>query len=649
VSLYKDFKRNPVFSHDYVIIQSVLEENVNLAIECSRALKEMRDGLERDLRGRSWTGGVYRDEQCAECKVFCYLGALKCPKHKVLCFQHECGCKDSSVELNWELKRLEEMQIRIDSLANSVCGWIKEYNRNCEFAVQTMAIVIDKASRIGYTGPEVAALEKKLVKCLDWEKSVKVLFEATEKKYLSDFDYLIEIGMALDFSSPYMEELSAISQSATGYNDSVLKQIPACNMDQKKLDMLLKAVSEYHVALPCLGKVNYALEKSKFEQTYHHVEDFENYPWEKVEELYQTAIDFNLDILSSRLSVSILRGQSLARRIEAYVSSEQVVDFSILDNLFKERIGVPIPSTAHALFDWLLGAKKWCFRAQKVLTPVNQEDRRTQEFEADVLAKEYSEYFSKLYLREALILHEELQKTELWKESISLLLVGQKTISFPECIKYLKNTIMRASNNDPGENPCICKSKMGYVMVQCIDCQHYYHRHCLRIPKDFDPERFQCPVCDINVGYNPFQKPSFQSFSALVSDSTHLTIFPEFGEEFQSLVFLLDKFLMGIDDAIDVCTNIWDARDLLRRLYGLFVITNQTVRLEVSLYLPKCTICDGKDHPESMLKCIKCPRFVHTHCANNTVYFPSHFQCTLCERKRCISGTSSLNIVPKYK
>ena len=539
------------------------------------------------------------------------------------------------------------MQARIDAVADKVSHWLKQYEELDQPSLNTMASIVKSAAEIWFTGPEVASLQRKYEECLEWDINGMALSKFNQKLALEDLDAFINKGVSMGFYSVQTEKLLHRSQAASLYNDNVLKSISSCNLNAKQLRLLLSQVSSYEIILPCLDKITFALSKSKFMESYNNVDDYSNYHWSKVEEIYQSALDYNLEVLASRLSVCILRGQSLTRRIETYVSSEQVVDFEVLDTFLEEKVGVPLPNNAHALLDWLIGARNWCERAHQIMNPTTHDDRRNQAENVEILSKEHANFYSKLHLREADILFEEMRKTERWNQSLSLLLVGQKTVSFLECIKYLKETLSFASTSS-GDKACICRSNLGYVMIQCIDCQFYYHRHCLQIPKGFDPNHFQCPVCDISLGYNPFQKPSFQSFSALVSESNRLTIFPRYGEEFQNLLVMLDKFLSDVDDAIDTCSNIWDARDLLRRLYGLFVVTNQTVRLEVSLYIRKCQSCDGKDDPASMLKCVKCNRYVHMHCVDNSTASLAPFHCSRCDKKRVIGGPP-LNIVLKRR
>ena len=214
VHKYQSFKRQPVFSHDELLV-TIAQHNQQLttAVWLQHAYGDM---VERELSQRENVRnmivdalGVAQDTdvsvadehdrpeaeyQCAHCKMFCYLSQITAPDSGVSCLSH--GREVCGSPARWTLRlRLSDSYLnsaasRLQERAAIPGGWQqrvrKLLSQNPKPPLRTLRSLVQEGERISFPLPELEQLRDFVQRAEPWVERAQVFHTRRQSKKRSN-------------------------------------------------------------------------------------------------------------------------------------------------------------------------------------------------------------------------------------------------------------------------------------------------------------------------------------------------------------------------------------------------------------------------------------------------------------------------------
>ncbi|KAI0287615.1 PLU-1-like protein-domain-containing protein [Russula brevipes] len=188
VERYREHRKQPVFSHDELIITITQQsQSIATAIWLSDSLKEMTDREMSDrLRARALKLGEILEEedrsedqyQCITCKAFCYLSQVTCHcTNKVACVDHadslcKCAMEQRTLRKRFSDEDLLETQIRVAERASVPSAWQAKLNKalaeSARPPLRVLRAILAEGDRINHPLAELANIRRCVNRANDW-------------------------------------------------------------------------------------------------------------------------------------------------------------------------------------------------------------------------------------------------------------------------------------------------------------------------------------------------------------------------------------------------------------------------------------------------------------------------------------------------
>ncbi|KAF9334904.1 hypothetical protein BG006_001254 [Podila minutissima] len=243
VKRYKEHKKQPVFSHDELIITTALDDT---SIATAQWLHEELDNLlDRELSCRRSVQKQYpqisvatvesdrpeEEVQCQYCNAYIYLSQIVCKcSSKVVCHEHfdelcDCEIKDKTLRLRYSDDCLKDLANRVSDTAAIPGTWTNKFRRIMMEtrvpSLKTLRSLLSEADKIPFIFREAAHLREFVAKANDWvEAATKLMIrkhhqgrrvlertQGSTGKRLEDLQGMLDQAERLRFDCPEIKQL----------------------------------------------------------------------------------------------------------------------------------------------------------------------------------------------------------------------------------------------------------------------------------------------------------------------------------------------------------------------------------------------------------------------------------------------------------
>ncbi|KAJ3042941.1 hypothetical protein HDV00_006248 [Rhizophlyctis rosea] len=217
---YHEFHKQPVFSHDELVISTCKKEgNIRSALWLKRELDALR---ERESTARQLIRDTYpniqeivddseiakeEEDQCLVCHQYCYASSMvcgECSPGKVSCLSLDhvrelCKCPASRslrLRMRFTEKALDEVALRVSQVANKPTDWKEKHDKlmleHRRPPLKELQRLLSQSEKIPYVIEEAVALRTFIDRALEWvEQANKILHKrkrsTAHRKSLPDF------------------------------------------------------------------------------------------------------------------------------------------------------------------------------------------------------------------------------------------------------------------------------------------------------------------------------------------------------------------------------------------------------------------------------------------------------------------------------
>ncbi|KFH67183.1 hypothetical protein MVEG_07706 [Podila verticillata NRRL 6337] len=243
VKRYKEHKKQPVFSHDELIITTALDDT---SIATAQWLQgELDNLLERELSCRQSVQKQYpeiavvteetdrpeEEVQCHHCNAYIYLSQVVCKcSSRVVCYEHvdelcSCEIKDKTLRLRYSDDYLKDLAKKVSETASIPGTWTDKFRKiMMETRVPSLKMLrslLSEADKIPFMFREAAHLREFVAKANDWvEAATKLMIrkhhqgrrvlertQGSAGKRLEDLQGMLDQAERLRFDCPEIKQL----------------------------------------------------------------------------------------------------------------------------------------------------------------------------------------------------------------------------------------------------------------------------------------------------------------------------------------------------------------------------------------------------------------------------------------------------------
>lgn len=231
VALYRQFCKQPIFSHDQLLIMTAKEYNgsfILLILESLQKLIENETKLRKIVINLSDIDVMYGnscqfdEEQCAICKTFCYLSSLTDTDNKIYCLEHaNQSLTPRKVLLRYSLEELHTLSKNVMSRAYVPIQW----GHTLDVLIQNKPSLIELSNHLEkakFYHPKKAYLQEIIAKCNFFTSQANDLATGKFHHTVSDVKQLIQnIESFLDFTAPELNSLKDHLQVGINLNKNL--------------------------------------------------------------------------------------------------------------------------------------------------------------------------------------------------------------------------------------------------------------------------------------------------------------------------------------------------------------------------------------------------------------------------------------------
>ncbi|WFC98374.1 hypothetical protein MYAM1_001101 [Malassezia yamatoensis] len=200
---YQSFARQPVFSHDELLITIALHnQQLSTAVWLQNAYREM---VEREIEARNTVRAMDIAEECAEydrreqeyqcqhCKTLCYLSQVVSRETEaVACPMHVCEVHKDSDEAHWVLRLrypdayLETQAAKLTERAAIPYTWqerIRKFlSQHPRPPLRTLQSLVQEGEKIAFPLPELSQLQPFVRRATEWVQRVELFLTRRQKR-----------------------------------------------------------------------------------------------------------------------------------------------------------------------------------------------------------------------------------------------------------------------------------------------------------------------------------------------------------------------------------------------------------------------------------------------------------------------------------
>jgi JmjC domain, hydroxylase/PLU-1-like protein/C5HC2 zinc finger len=271
VQLYKEFAKNPVFSHDQLVISisrsEIAVENVMLVLEAIKDVVAREIGLRKavaealpDCEIIIQEPSPFDGEQCKDCQSYCFISCVMDNESQPYCLEHAYKISPKhTLLIRYSAEDLESIVKNVERQTEVPEKWCEEMNSLLLTSRPDLRTLIQHLKNANFYHPERVKLESVISRC----KMVSGKAHALVSGYgnylhtIEDINnVLLESRAPFNFTSPEIEQLSVHFEAAKKLLTNIDRAIeigsPTAKIKhfmQQAADMRLKLRNEESVRL----------------------------------------------------------------------------------------------------------------------------------------------------------------------------------------------------------------------------------------------------------------------------------------------------------------------------------------------------------------------------------------------------------------
>jgi histone demethylase JARID1 len=538
VALYRGFGKATVFSHEQLMLR--MATMPDLSIEDARGMrKELQRTKkeEEELRAAVRVQGISRskkiatdlnsqcDDNCLICRTAVYLSYIKCTcasaGDRVACLRHAselCDCVPSKKTLysRFEIGDLEEMCVTVAKRGDVETGWkhrmqallseranlaqledllseAEYFEVDCD-EVDQLAEIIDRAKLTGTQVvnfiPRHHSTRKAVARSDKYQVTIEKLCDLREQ--------LMELPVTM-VELELLEPVLALAFEWQARADAVLAS--GYNILPKIIHELLNDREAISIDMPQISLLQESLESRTWEQDALRLL---NNPKSKLstllDQLAKSNSRCNPEVVMKLKELTETGKRWLEKRTQLLEGGDEdatAVSIDALKGLLSEatELRLEMPEIKQSL-NMLNTAIAWKQKAEHALSkPIVLEELRAllkSGLELDVALPEIED------------IEQRLDTVQQWCDQLRNLFRrkgSNETLADAMGFEYIvKYQMVRSEQNELAIRQCVCRKgelEMVGWMVQCDQCQEWYHGKCVNISKATVQQQsaFKCPVC----------------------------------------------------------------------------------------------------------------------------------------------------------
>lgn len=573
VKIYKNYRRQPCFSHDNLLVTAARnlnsEENIDwlkrgLAEMQSREMAERQHIRARHLEERVVAQADVREElQCVFCNCYSYLSYIGCScTHKIACLEHAtelCTCDISSKVMHVQFtdSQLEELvQRAAHSGTTAPDPWVEKLdtvlNSKTGLNMKKLRGLIRDAHKSNVPQEPIDNL-KEFISVLDrWVADAERLLgpkpdnaKITEPRY-ERCVHLMKRAREIGFNLMLLPQVESYAAKLKDVDDQITDELFASNDMARQKSILdrgvhlrsdsakfreLKRFMEYHVWEQGVQGAYTAP---------FHVKNYKRL----IREGEEMGLTVESDAAFKHLVDKDRHGTQAVQYVEHVIKGREKIDPSSEQDIFMIGHNAACPDVSveldPALFSRLRNSlAKSKHTLSELDTLLNRQStqasiaERPSVSEAQGLATATRElcYASELATR----LRDELARNSAWNELLRSTLLNGRQKGLEVVLKEMLANIQRITTSEGKPNIyCICRNKENGHMIACEICHEWYHVPCLRVARNIARSitAYHCPACHptqdaLQKIAHQSRQPTFKEIAILVTAAEQLSFRPK--------------------------------------------------------------------------------------------------------------------------
>jgi histone demethylase JARID1 len=552
---YKRFSKNPVFSHDELLINTALNtpdlSNSNFMRDAFRDLHRREKGHRDKIRGylpdakaqEMPSGDIF---QCKECNVFCYLSAIGCKcDTAVVCaddYQALCSC-DSESKILYQRYKDNELSELVDKIMNQASGtslWQDKLTSalkvNRSLPLSFYEDLVEEAENIGVDSTETENLKNFVVKCKNWiymaegylqqKDEIWTLPDLERDAIIDEIKDLITSANTMCFGSSELDALKDIVSPKNMLTVQITEALEDQDAETEYLNDLMAQAKELDIENSDTQKLKERLTGMQWYQ----------YAQKLTAESYRGKLTLQdiSSVLDQALQQNIPQDHPLISALQALY--KQGEEWKKLANLVKNA-----PSVALMDIDYLISKSETFPHTQSLLDDLKQLKEQYGPQQAKVLQileqctatdfvkrPNYDDVLTILNDMNSLSLTdkqmyelEEYQKHMIqWIQSVvdAFGMVLNHDSTKPNQIRFNLEMLklkIKCRIEKKTSLKCPCGQNPDFPTVGCFKCRRQYHRACLHI--NYRPGHpSACLGCEVFWLNDIRKRPSLDTIVQLV-------------------------------------------------------------------------------------------------------------------------------------
>lgn len=398
-----------------------------------------------------------------------------------------------------------------------------------QMTLDRMKQLIDDGDELGFSAPQMEALQEKLINIEDWRNGVKSVFEGRVRKSAEELEAILEEGRSFMIAMPELNGLDKLQQRAE-WSDLVEK------VREDMMNHTLESCKELLQRANDLGIIQDHLQ-IKWLQEIIGKGDL----WEIKAKEIMAAEDVHypqLEALHSQVGSQFPVNKEVLNQMDAILAKNREAKRQIItlvekshDSDFTKR-----PTYAHVR------------EVMKGLEELNGKPHGAADLERQI--KKHEDWMrkgKKLFGKANAPLHILEQHMKTVEERNNYCFDLNDTFRPPvepasrEVSPVDGEDIPPTANDEEKPVFCLCRQPEAGLMIACEVCKDWYHAKCLKLArgKVKETETFTCPVCDWRVKIpRDAARPKLEELQAWAEEIATLPFQPE---EEELLRRILDK------------------------------------------------------------------------------------------------------------
>ncbi|TPX70142.1 hypothetical protein SpCBS45565_g01901 [Spizellomyces sp. 'palustris'] len=622
VERYHEYRKQPVFSHDELVIATSKRDiDVRAAVWLKPELEHLRDHeLEARKQIRELHPGIHEvvenleiaheeEDQCAVCK---------------------CENPDLTLALRFSDEQLIGFLEHVNAVANRPNEWKEKYEKllaqhrrpplkelqrlsaaseKIPFVIEEATLLknfvrranewVERANRILHKRKRSNAGRRSIVDTMDLESSEqstdsKGHAQPASERTLANIEQLLRDAETFTFDCPEIKLLQALAHDVYEFREKARQVLADANVTAQMVRDTQEWAATLDVQIEELDLLEDKLSELEWGTRADAALSREgsDIDHDRVVSLIDEGRMFGVKTdhpLMSRLKTFKHQGDEW-RVLAAALLKQRSMTLEDMKDVLKKGNDVPVIADMwKKLTDLVARCEDWRAKARDVLG-LKEDGSRDESTNMSGKTKwPVSVLWSLLFdidnipvrLEELTLIKEDAKKAQDWLNKGRKVLRTGSARSFLDITKEMEANVINCTSSEADAKLfCICRTKIDEgLMIECETCHVWYHSACVKISKKQAKRQthYMCPVCDVWTEPNRTAKrPTIDQIKGLLKEAEEMERY-EFEEvpHLRSVIQAMDAWQDRVRSVLTAPASETDAKNLLRCAEGMYVSTEE--------------------------------------------------------------------------